>query len=128
MSNAGRPPKEKIKPSDLRGFKDLRALAKLLKPLHQIGTDRDRAGNRNLFMDEYCLLVMMWLYSPAIDSLRGIQQATEFDKVRKRLGVGRASLGSLSESVSVFDPEPLAEIAKELADKIPDRTPAKFKS
>lgn len=128
MSNAGRPPKEKVKPSDLRGLKDLRAIAKLLQPLHEIGTERDKAGNRNLHMDEYCLLVMMWFYSPAIDSLRGLQQATEFDKVRKRLGVGRASLGSLSESVSVFAPQPLAEIAKELADKIPDRTPEKFKS
>lgn len=128
MSNAGRPQKEKVKPSDLRGLKDLRALAKLLQPLHEIGTERDKAGNRNLHMDEYCLLVMMWFYSPAIDSLRGLQQATEFDKVRKRLGVGRASLGSLSESVSVFDPEPLAEIAKELADKIPDRMPDKFRS
>jgi hypothetical protein len=77
-------------------------------------------------MDHYCLLILMWLYNPVIDSMRGLQQASTLDKVRKRLGVGRASLGSLSESVSIFDPEPLARIAEELSDKLPDRTPEKF--
>jgi len=77
-------------------------------------------------MDEYCLLVMMWLYNPVIDSLRGLQQASDLTKVQKRLGVGRASMGSLSESASVFDPEPLAALAEELSEKLPDRTPDKF--
>ncbi len=115
-----------IKPSDLKGLKDLQQMAKILESLHNVGTERDKAGNRNLHMDQYCLLVLMWLYNPVIDSLRGLQQASELDKVRKRLGVGRASLGSLSESVTVFDPEPLARIAEELSDKLPDRTPEKF--
>lgn len=101
-------------------------MAKILESLHEIGTQRDRASNRSLHMDHYCLLVLMWLYNPVIDSLRGMQQASELAKVRKRLGVGRASLGSLSESVTVFDPEPLARIAEELSDKLPDRTPQKF--
>lgn len=79
-------------------------------------------------MDEYCLLVLMWIFNPVIDSMRGMQQASELDVVRKRLGVGRASLGSLSESVTVFDPEPLAKIAAEPGDKLPDRTPEKFKN
>ena len=69
--------KKKIKESDLSGFRDLRAIAKLLEPLHQIGTERDKAGNRNLHMDEYCLLVLMWLYNPVIDSLGGLQQASD---------------------------------------------------
>ena len=38
------------------------------------------------------------LFSPAIESLRDLQRACALDKVRKRLGVNRASLGSLSES------------------------------
>ena len=46
-----------------------------LKPLHEVGTERDKAGNRDLHMDQYCLLVLMWLYNPVIDSLRGLQQA-----------------------------------------------------
>jgi hypothetical protein len=117
---------KKIKESDLTGLRDLRAIAKLLKPLHEVGTERDKAGNRDLHMDQYCLLVLMWLYNPVIDSLRGLQQASGLNKVQKRLGVGRASLGSLSESVTIFDPEPLARLAEELSNKLPDRTPEQF--
>lgn len=120
--------KGKIKPSDLKDLKKLGHIASLLEPLHEIGAARDKADNRSLHMDEYCLLVLMWMFNPVIDSLRGMQQASELDVVRKRLGVGRASLGSLSESVTVFDPEPLAQIAAELGDKLPDRTPEKFKN
>lgn len=115
-----------IKESDLSGLRDLQAMAKLLKPLHEIGAERDKAGNRNLHMDQYCLLVLMWLYNPIIDSFRGLQQASGLKNVQKRLGVGRASLGSLSESVTIFDPEPLAGLAEELSHKLPDRTPENF--
>jgi len=118
--------KGETKEIELSGLRDLRRLRELLKPLHKIGTERDRAKNRSLHMDEYCLLVLMWLYNPAIDSLRGIQQASEQKKIQRRLGVGRASLGSLSESVTIFEPERLAELAKELSSKLPDRTPEKF--
>ncbi len=38
--------------------------------------------------------------------------------MQKKLGIKRASLGSLSESFSVFDPEPLKEIAHELATQV----------
>jgi hypothetical protein len=55
-----------------------------------------------------------------------LQQAADLKKVQKRLGVGRASIGSLSESVTIFDPEPLAALAEELSDKLPDRTPEDF--
>jgi hypothetical protein len=61
-----------------------------------------------------------------VDSLRGIQQAGTLDKVRKHFGVGRASLGSLSEGVAVFDPEPLKEIAQELFDQLPDVSAGRF--
>ena len=118
--------KKKLKESDLQGFQDLRAIAKLFKSLEGVGTERDKAGNRNLTMDQYCLMVLMRLYNPVIDSLGGLQQASELKKVQQRLGVGRASMGSLSESVTIFDPEPLAALAEELSDKLPDRTPEKF--
>jgi hypothetical protein len=68
----------------------------------------------------------MWLFNPIVDSMRGLQQASNLKEVQKRLGVGRASLGSLSESVAIFDPEPLAELAQELSEKLPVRTPVNF--
>ena len=70
----------------------------------------------------------MWMFSPILTSMRALQQASELDKVRKKLGFGRASLGSLSESVSVFDPEPLKQIAAELADQIPQPGQGRFDS
>ena len=122
MSGSGK----KIDARDLKGLRDLRAMSELLKSCHDAGTRRDKAGNRNLHMDEYCLLVLMWLYNPVIDSLRGLQQASELNKVQKRLGVGRASLGSLSESVTIFEPERLEALAEELSAKLPVRTPEQF--
>ncbi len=117
---------KKIEPKDISGLKDFAALKPLLERLHTVGTERDKAGNRDLHMDHYCLLLLMWLYNPIIDSLRGLQQASQLANVRKRLGVGRSSLGSLSESVSIFDPERLKELADELSEQLPVKTPEKF--
>jgi hypothetical protein len=105
---------QEVRHSDVQGLKFLRKIRPLLSRLRTVGTERDRAGNRRLFMDQYCALILMALFSPAIQSLRDLQRACTLDKVRKRLGVNRASLGSLSESVSIFDPAPFKEIAAEL--------------
>ena len=118
-SRRGPKPKRVIKPSDLQGMKYFNKLKPLLARLHEVGTERDKANNRDLHMDQYCLLVLMWMFSPILTSMRALQQASELDKVQKKLGVGRTLFGSFSESVSVFDPEPLKQIAAELADQIP---------
>jgi hypothetical protein len=92
------------------GLKCLRKIRPLRSRLRKVGTERDRAGDRRLFMDQECGLILLALFSPAVQSLRDLQRACALDKVRKRLGVNRASLGSLSESVAIFDPAPLKEI------------------
>ena len=98
-----RAPRAKIEQKDLSGLKHFAHMQSLLKRLHQVGCRRDRANNRELHFDQYCLLILLHLFNPIITSLRGLQQASELKKVRKKLGVTRASLGSLSESVQVFD-------------------------
>lgn len=115
-----------IEPSDVQGLKYFDTLKPLLSRLHDVGTERDTAGNRNLHMDQYCVLLLLWMFSPILTSLRALQQASELDKVQKKLGVGRASLGSLSESVRIFDPEPLKQIAAELADQLPQPSQGSF--
>ncbi len=77
-------------------------------------------------MDQYGVLVLMWMFNPILTSLRGLQQASTLKDVQKKFGVGRASLGSLSESVSIFDPEPLKQIAATLATEVPSADPSKF--
>src|ERR1035438_6080668 len=95
---------------DITGLKYFDKLAPLLERLRDVGCERDRAGNRELHYDQYCLLVLLYLFDPIVTSLRGIQQASELTKVQKKLGCPRASLGSLSEAATVFDAERLKEI------------------
>ena len=104
-----------IRERDVQGIKYLDRVLPLLKRLHLAGCERDKAGNRDLHMDQYCALILLFMFSPIVDSLRSIQRVSELRKVQRLLGCGRASLGSLSESVRVFDPELLQDILSELA-------------
>ena len=107
--------KEKIKQSDLRGFKYFKKLSQILERLHDAGCQRDRAGNRILHMDQYITLLLLSMFSPICSSLRSMQQAGELQKVQKKLHVPRSSLGSLSEAARIFDSELLTGIIEELA-------------
>src|SRR5262249_1133699 len=110
----GRKPARKVRDRDIVGLKYFDRLMPLLERLHDVGTQRDRAGNRELFFDQYCAFILLFLFNPIVTSLRGIQQASELQKVQKKLGCLRVSLGSLSEPIEVFDPEPVKQIAAEL--------------
>jgi Transposase DDE domain len=107
-----------IRESDIVGLKYFDRLMPMLERLHDVGTARDRAGNRTLFFDQYCAYILLFLFNPIVTSLRGIQRASELKRVQKKLGCPRASLGSLSEATEVFDPEPVKEIARELAGQL----------
>src|SRR6266581_1622052 len=111
--------------ADIVGLKYFDRLLPLLEPLHAVGTEGDKAGNRTLFFDHYCAYLLLFLFNPIVTSLRAIQQASELKKVQKKLGCPRSSLGSLSEATQVFDPEPLKQIATDLAGRLqplgPDR-------
>jgi hypothetical protein len=110
-----RPVKDKLAEPDVRGTKYLGKVLALLGRLHDDATARDRAGNRTLFYDQYAALVLLSMFSPAIDSLRAVQQASALPKVQKLLGcAGRYSLGSLSEAARVFDPDLLKGVVAEL--------------
>jgi hypothetical protein len=107
--------KAALKPQDVVGLKHLRQITSLLSRLHDDATARDKAHNRTLFYDQYAALVLITMFSPAMDSLRAIQRASDMPKVRKLLGCSRASLGSLSEAARVFDPALLLEVIAELS-------------
>ena len=105
---------DRIRSSDIRGLKYLNKLLPLLEELHDVGCQRDRAGNRKLHYDQYCVLILLFLFSPVVRSLRALQQASQLQKVQRKLGVGRTSLGSLSEATDVFDPQRLTAIIERL--------------
>ena len=88
---------------DLQGFPYFRLLGPLFDHLHTAGTARDRAGNRQLFYDQYATLLLLYFFNPTVTSLRGLQQTTTLAQVQARFGIRRTSLGALSEAASVFD-------------------------
>jgi hypothetical protein len=83
--------------------------------LHDLGTERDRAGNRRFFFDDYASLILLFFFNPSLNSLRALQQASDLGKVQKKIGSTRVSLGSFSEAAGVFDADALQTIVGELA-------------
>ena len=110
--------REDVHEKDVQGLKYFDKLLPLLERLQEVGCQRDKAGNRQLHFDQYCMMVLLFLFNPVVRSLRAIQQASELKKVQKKLGCGRASLGSLSEATEVFQPERLQEIIAELGGQL----------
>lgn len=98
----------------LRSLRLIAPVRRLLEKLHSAGTERDRAGNRQFFYDQFLSLLLLYFVNPALTSLRALQNATNWEKVRKKVGIPRVSLGSLSESTQVFDPELVRPIFREL--------------
>ena len=90
----------------------------MLESLHLAGCERDVSGNRQLHMDQYVSLILLYMFNPICTSLRSLQQVSELKKVQKQFNAKRASLGSLSESARVFDSELLKKIIQELSVKL----------
>jgi hypothetical protein len=109
--------RDQIRAEDVTGLKYFRRLLPLFERLHEVGCGRDKARNRQLHMDQYCSLILLFLFNPCLRSLRALQQASELKNVQRKLGCARTSLGSLSEATDVFDPERLREIIGELAEQ-----------
>ena len=110
--------RDDVREEDVTGLKYFDKLAPLLARLHEVGCERDKAGNRTLHFDQYTMLVLLFLFNPVVRSLRSIEQASELRKVQRKLGCQRASLGSLSEATDVFQPQRLKEIIAELGEQL----------
>jgi len=104
----------KVKSKDIQGLKYFDMLLPLLERLHGEQCGRDKAKNRQLHFDKYCMLVLLYMFNPTVTSLRAMVQASELERVQKKLGCKRTSLGAFSEASRLFDPEPLKEIIAEL--------------
>lgn len=117
----GRQRGDRNKPLEtVQGVKFLERLQPLLPRVRGASCQRDRAGNRRLFFDDVCSLLLLTFFNPSVKSLRDLQAASRLKQVRRKLGCAEASLGSLSESLHLFDPELLAPIIQELLGELPD--------
>ena len=104
---AARPAPVPLTEKDILCLGHLRRVFPLLDRLHDVGCDRDSAGNRELFFSDYCKLMLVYIWNPLIDSVRRLQEASTLANVAKALGIKRFSLGSFSEAPRVFDPDQL---------------------
>lgn len=111
-----------IDPASLQGVKYLKRVFRMLERLAPAGTQRDQAGNRQLLFSQYAGLVLLGLFNPTLQSLNALSQASALRKVQQAIGGGRASIGSLSESVRVFDPQLLVPLLEELLEAVPPAT------
>jgi hypothetical protein len=107
----GRKRAEPLAVEQLQGFQFFKRLRGLFDSLHGCAAHR----NRKLFYDEYAMGLLFYFFNPALNSLRGLQIATGFEKVQKALGLRRMSLGAMSESVRLFDPALLGKVFSALA-------------
>ena len=113
----GPKPEAPLAVEDLQGFKFFERLRGLFATLHSSAAHR----NRKLFYDEYAMGLLFYFFNPALNSLRGLQRATGFEKVQKALGLRRMSLGSMSESVRLFEPALLEQVFERLAGESAER-------
>jgi hypothetical protein len=90
----------------------------LLDRLHDVGTERDSAGNRRLHYDQYVKLALVCLSTPLIDSVAMLQRAAEMPRVARKLGTTGFSRASFSEAPAVFDPSMLQEVIRELVGEL----------
>jgi hypothetical protein len=112
-------PRDRFPP--IHHTKMIHRAGRMFQVLADAGTERDKAGNRKLLYSHYASLVLLSYFNPAMQTIRGLQQASELHKVQQRLGVRRTSLGSLSESTRIFDSTLLVPLVQELLAK---HTPA----
>ena len=92
------------------GCKYFRLLGPLFAHLHRAATERDRAGNRQVFYDQYASLLLLYVFTPVVTSLRGLPQTTTLGNVQERLGIRPTSLSALSDAACVFDAALLHEV------------------
>jgi hypothetical protein len=101
----------------VQGAEMLRRVFPMLATIAKSGTQRDRAGNRQLMFSQYAALVLVGLFNPVLQSARSLVAASGLKKVRKLTDGNRVSLGAFSEATSVFDPALLKGIVEELRSK-----------
>jgi hypothetical protein len=109
---------QELTAKDVRGLEHFKRLLPLLDRLHEVGCQRDTAGNRKLFFDDYVKLMLLYMWNPLIGSMRALQKAITLDKVFKSLGIRSFSAGSFSEAPVVFEPQLLKTVIEELAGEL----------
>lgn len=71
-------------PEALAGVRFLQQVRPLLAWLHEDATQRDRTGNRQIFVEHVCGRILLTLFNPSLKSLRDWQGASKLARVPAR--------------------------------------------
>lgn len=76
-------------------------------------------GNRTLFHDHLVVAHLVAFMSPALKSLRRIEEVFQHRAARRRFGLPRVPKSTLSDAQAVFDPRLLDPIIADLRQRVP---------
>ena len=71
---------------DVQRLRLIKRAHRLFDHLHDAGVKRDKAGNRTLLYSHYASLVLLSMFNPAMQTLRGLEEASKLKKVQQKLG------------------------------------------
>lgn len=102
--------------SQLGGFKLIEEFRKVLAPYDQRRSKgpRELDPRRRFDGEGYFVMILFSLLNPVLDSMRGLCEASHYDRFESDLNLPPVSLGSFSEAQSVFGPDVLRGVLREL--------------
>ena len=102
--------------SQLQGFKLLERFREVFAGLDARRTKapRELDPRRNFDAADYFSMELFTLLNPVVDTMRGLCEASKLEEYNRRTGLPKVSLGSFWEAQSVFDPELLSAVLREL--------------
>lgn len=111
--------------SHLQGFKLLDRFREIFAELDGRRTKptRELDPRRKFEAADYFSMVLFTLLNPVVDTMRGLCAASKLEEYQRRTGLPAVSLGSFSEAQSVFDPELLSAVLRELMQGVVEAPP-----
>ncbi len=111
----GRKPRPAVRGEDLFGGKYV--------PILQDHLTRLRAThphpNRTLFYDDVAIAYLLAFFTPAIRSLRTMEDFSQTEQMQEQLSVDRLPRSTLSDANALFDPTLLEPIIEDLRARLP---------
>jgi len=114
-SKRGRKPRPKVREEDLFGGKYVRMLQSHLLRLRAAQSH----PNRTLFYDDLAIAYLLAFFTPAIRSLRTMEDFSQTSVMQEHLCSDRLPRSTLSDANAVFDPTLLEPIIEELRARLP---------
>jgi hypothetical protein len=115
-SKPGPKPRPPIRVEELFGGKYIRSLQAHLARLRAAHAH----PNRTLFFDDVAIAYLLAFFSPAIRSLRTLEDFSQTAPMRQQTSVDRIPRSTLSDANKVFDPTLLEPIIEDLRARVPD--------